>query len=139
MELINCKECGKVFASTGQKICPDCRQTEEEKFELVKDYLWDNPNSTIKKVSEATGVEEELIIKFMRENRLAAEGLLVDYLLKCKRCGTEIKSGTFCESCRSQMINNLKQGVKDQKREKEKKKSKKSEGMFLKDRFKRDN
>ncbi|MFW5749412.1 MAG: flagellar protein [Halanaerobium sp.] len=134
MELINCKECGKLFSSSGQKVCPDCLQGEEEKFEIVKEYLWEHPNSTVKKVSEDTGVEEELIIKFMREDRLAAEGLLVDYKLKCKRCGTEIKTGLFCESCRTKMISDFNQ---NQEAEEEKKKS--SQEMFLKDRFKRDN
>lgn len=132
MELINCKECGKLFSSGGQKVCPDCRQSEEEKFQLVKEFLWDNPNSTVKKVSEETGVEEELIIKFMREDRLASEGLMVDYSLKCKRCGAEIKSGLFCESCRSKMISDFNQGSEPDSDQK-----KKSQEMFLKERFKR--
>lgn len=135
MDLINCKECGKLFASSGKKICPDCRQSEEEKFELVKEYLWDNPNSSIQKVSDETGVEKELIIKFMRENRLAAEGLLIDYTLKCKRCGTEIEAGVFCSSCRNKMVSDFKQEDEPE----EKKKKKPSEEMYLKDRFKRDN
>ncbi|MGP3779851.1 flagellar protein [Halanaerobium saccharolyticum] len=132
MDLINCRECGKLFSSSGQKVCPDCRQSEEEKFQLVKEYLWENPNSTVKKVSAETGVEEELIIKFMREERLASEGLVVDYSLKCKRCGTEIKSGLFCKSCRTKMISGFNQS--DDPAEERKSKSEK---MFLKDRFKR--
>ncbi len=135
MELINCRECGKLFSSAGQKVCPDCRQSEEKKFELVKDYLWDNPNSTVKKVAEETGVEEDIIIKFMREDRLAAEGLLVDYTLKCKRCGAEIKTGLFCNSCRSKMIKDFNQS--EQSADKEEKKE--NQQMFLKDRFKRNN
>lgn len=139
MDLINCKECGKVFASSGKKICPDCRQSEEEKFELVNDYLWENPNSTIKKVSEETGVEKELIIKFMRENRLDAEGLMIDYQLKCEKCGTEIKSGFLCAQCRNKLINDFKGDSQDSDQNDKKEKAKKSDGMFLKDRFKRDN
>lgn len=135
MELINCKECGKLFSSAGQKVCPDCLQGEEEKFEIVKEYLWEHPNSTIKKVAGDTGVEEDLIIKFMREDRLSAEGLLIDYTLKCKRCGTEIKTGLFCNSCRSKMISDFNQG--DEPENKEKKKD--SQEMFLKERFKRNN
>lgn len=138
MKLINCKECGKLFSSTGKKVCPDCRQSEEEKFEKVKDYLWDNPNSTALKVAKETGVEKELIIKFMREDRLAAEGLLIDYTLKCKRCAKEIKSGIFCKSCRAKMINDFGEGEKGEEPKKTKK-SKDSKGMFLKNRFKRNN
>ena len=135
MKLINCKECGRLFSSAGQKVCPDCQNSEEEKFELVKNYLWDNPNSTVKKVSEETGVEEDLIIKFMREDRLAAEGLIVDYTLKCKRCKAEIKSGSFCENCRAKMINDFNQGDDSENKQKQKE----NQEMFLKDRFKRNN
>ena len=136
MELINCKECGRLFSSAGQKVCPDCQNSEEEKFELVKNYLWDNPNSTVKKVSEETGVEEDLIIKFMREDRLAAEGIIVDYTLKCKHCGAEINSGIFCEKCRAKMISDFNKS--DQKKKEKDNKGKKSKGMFLKHRFKKE-
>lgn len=135
MELINCKECGRLFSSSGPKICPDCRQSEEEKFDLVKEYLWENPNSTVKKVAEATGVEEDLIIKFMRNGRLDSEGLMIDYNLECKRCGAEIKSGLLCSSCRSKMISDFNQGDEPEKKEKKKD----NQEMFLKDRFKRNN
>ena len=135
MDLINCKECGKLFSSAGPKVCPDCRQSEEEKFEIVKEYLWENPNSTVKKVNEDTGIDEDLIIKFMREDRLASEGLIIDYTLECKRCGAEIKTGIFCDSCRSKMISDFNQGDEPE----EKKKKKGSQEMFLKERFKRNN
>jgi flagellar operon protein (TIGR03826 family) len=136
MNLINCKECGKVFASAGTKICPDCRRSEEEQFELVKEYLWDNPNSTVPAVSEATGVEEKMIIKFIKEDRLQSEGLDIDYTLKCKSCGKEIESGIYCENCRNKLVSDF--NTKEEKKEKKKDKGKKSDKMFISDRFKRD-
>lgn len=120
MNLINCRECGKVFASAGQKVCPDCRRSEEEKFELVKDYLWDHPNSKVTEVAKATKVEEKLIIKFIKENRLKSEGLDIDYTLKCKICDKEIDSGIYCASCRSKIVSDLNsKKEKKEKREKE--------------------
>lgn len=136
MNLINCQECSKVFASAGSKICPACRQSEEEKFELVKDYLWEQPNSTVKAVSEATGVEEEMIIKFIKANRLQSEGLTIDYSLKCKSCGTAIDAGVYCDSCRNKLVNDFK--AEESPKEKKKSRGKRSEKMFLSDRFKRD-
>ncbi|CCU80833.1 flagellar protein [Halanaerobium saccharolyticum subsp. saccharolyticum DSM 6643] len=136
MNLINCQECGKVFASAGQKVCPNCRKSEEEKYELVKDYLWDHPNSTVKTVSEATGVEEKLIIKFIKDNRLQSDGLAIDYSLKCKICDKEIAAGVYCESCRTKMINDL-SSKPSQETEKDKNKGKKSDKMFISDRFKK--
>ncbi|KXS48328.1 MAG: flagellar protein [Halanaerobium sp.] len=134
MNLINCQECGKVFASAGSKVCPDCRQSEEEKFELVKEYLWDHPNSTVPTVSEATGVKETMIIKFIKEDRLQSEGLDIEYSLKCKTCGREIESGVYCDSCRNKLINDFNSNPK----EKEEEKVNEHEKMFLGDRFKRD-
>ncbi|MFW6273411.1 MAG: flagellar protein [Halanaerobium sp.] len=132
MKLLNCRECGRVFSSAGEAVCPDCKKLEEEKFELVKNYLWDNPNSTIDQVSEETGVERELILKFMKEDRLAADGLVINFKLKCSRCGKEIDSGTFCESCRNSLINEFKQN------DNQKEEDDYGEGeMFLKDRFKK--
>jgi len=136
MNLINCRECGKIFASAGKKICPDCSKSEEEKYELVKDYLWDNPNSRVKTVSDATGVEEKLIIKFIKNNRLQSEGLKIDHTLKCKICDKKIEAGVYCDSCRSKMINDL-SSKPSQETEKDKKKGKKSEKMFISDRFKK--
>jgi flagellar operon protein (TIGR03826 family) len=136
MNLINCRECGKVFASTGQKVCPDCRKSEEEQFELVKDYLWDHPNSKITKVSEATGVEEKIIIKFIKENRLQSSGLKIDHNLECKSCGQKINSGIYCENCRAKMLSDFRSDPEG-KEEGNKKTSKKSNGMFIGDRFKR--
>ena len=133
MKLVNCSECGRVFSSSGSSICPDCRRKEEEEFELVKDYLWDNPNSTVEEVAEETGVDRDRIIKFMKENRLESEGLVIKHSLECKRCGKEISSGIFCSSCRNKMVNELNQKDEEEKPKAEKKK----EQMFLKDRFKR--
>lgn len=137
MNLINCQECGKIFASAGQQVCPACKESDEKKFKLVKDFLWDNPNSTIGVVSEATGVEEKVIIKFIKENRLQSEGLDIDYSLKCKTCGVEIKSGIYCDRCRNKLVNDLNapSAKEDDKKDEKGKKSKK---MFLANRFKRD-
>lgn len=138
MELKNCKKCGKLFSpNASEKVCPVCRNEEEEKFQKVKEYLWDNPNATVEEVHEATGVEEELIIKFVKEDRLIAEGIDIDMLLECERCGTQIKSGRFCESCKEELVSGL-SGDKDKKK-KDKKKDKKSkqQQMYTKDRINR--
>lgn len=133
MKLQNCRKCGRVFSSAGDSVCPDCKKLEEEKFELVKNYLWENPNSTIDQVAEETDVEKELIIKFMKEDRLAADGLVIDFKLKCSRCGKEIDSGTFCESCRNKLVSDFKGSFEEAEEEKEY-----AEGeMFLKDRIKK--
>lgn len=133
MGLANCKECGKLFNLTTSKVCPDCRKSEEEKFELVKEFLYENPKSTIDAVVEGTGVERELIIKFMRDQRLEETGLELNHSLNCKRCGAQISSGKFCSSCKNKLISEIDQSNKAEEKEKKKKGSE----MFLRDRFKR--
>lgn len=138
MELKNCKKCGKLFSpQANEKVCPVCRDEEEEKFKKVKEYLWDNPNASVEEVHEATGVEEELIIKFVKEDRLIAEGIDVDIMLECERCGTQISSGRFCESCKQELVSGLSGDDKKEKKDKDKKKKKKDQQMYTKDRINR--
>ncbi len=135
MELKNCKKCGKLFSpKTNEKVCPVCREEEEEKFKKVKEYLWDHPKASVEEVHEATGVEEELIIKFVKEDRLIAEGIDVDMLLECERCGTQIKSGRFCQSCKQELVSGL-SGDDDKKQDKKQEKKKKDQKMYTKDRI----
>lgn len=138
MDLRNCPKCGKLFAYNGtNKLCPVCRDTEEEKYQKVKDYLWDHPHATIEQVHKDTGVERELIIKFVRDGRLISEGIDFDFMIECERCGTPIASGRFCESCQKELIDGFAGGKKEKKEEN--RKSKRNEKMFIADRIKKKN
>ena len=133
MDLKNCPKCGKLFAKkTSHKLCPVCRDSEEEDFEKVKDYLWDNPNATIDEVHRETGVERETIIKFVRDDRLIAEGIEVNFDLECKRCGEPIAKGKYCASCQRDLVNGFNPNKSDKKN---KKKGKSQDKMFTKERI----
>ena len=84
MDLKNCVECGRTFASKdGEKLCKRCLDKKvEDDFKKVRDYLYDHPGADISDVSEHTGVEEK------------------NSILKCKSCGKPIKSGRLCEECK---------------------------------------
>lgn len=135
MDLRNCPRCGKLFAYDGtHKLCPVCRNDEEEDFQKVKDYLWDNPHATIEKVHEETGVERETIIKFIKDNRLIAEGIELDFLLECERCGAPISHGRYCEKCRQKLLEGFSMDYpEEQIRKKERTKDK----MFVVDRIRK--
>ena len=142
MDLTNCRECGKAFVynNVGPKKCEECRKNQEEKFEIVKEYLWDNPNASIEKVHEETGVEKDLIISYVKEDRLVAEGLDVELMEECDRCGRKIAEGRFCEKCQQELVNGLKGSSGNNKksgRGKRKKSGKSGQGMFLKDRIRK--
>ncbi len=106
---------------------------EEEDFEKVKEYLKDNPRSSINTVSEETGVEKKIIIEFIKNDRLIAEDLEIDVTIKCQRCGKEIKHGKYCESCVSEMKDEIESLTKKEK--KEIKKSNRGHNMYVNDRF----
>ncbi len=132
MNLKNCPRCGKLFSDDGvHKICPACRQEEEENFNKVKEYLWDNPNSTIDRVSEETGVNRKTIVKFVREERLLSEGLTIAGGVTCERCGALITHGRFCEKCRDELVG----GFSKESKDREKKNQRKTGEMFLKNRI----
>ena len=73
--LRNCPKCGRVFAYVGRGICPRCLEQEEEDFKLVRTYIRENPGATIIEVSEATEIDEQTILRFLKEGRLVSRGL----------------------------------------------------------------
>ncbi|SHH20011.1 flagellar protein [Tepidibacter thalassicus] len=115
MELVNCKKCGRMFGSeNGQIYCSKCRGNEDEDFKKVRDYLYDNPGASVKEVSEETGVKEQTIIRFLKQERIE---ILEDEnaLLKCERCGVSIKTGRYCEKCKAEMKKELGSALKNLK------------------------
>ncbi|MBD5135165.1 MAG: flagellar protein [Lachnospiraceae bacterium] len=107
MDVRNCKDCGRLFNYIGgPRICSECRQKLEEKFQQVKRYIYDNKDAPISQVSEENDVSVQQIKQWVREERLSftdesAVGL------ECESCGELIHTGRFCESCKKKLANNL--------------------------------
>ena len=109
MALENCKGCGKVFMRLKTDICPECQKVEDEALNKVQKFLKENPKVDMDPaaLSEETGVDEALILKFIRKNRLVVKtprktgegGKLV-----CASCGTPILSGTLCRVCNNALF-----------------------------------
>ena len=121
MEVKVCRGCKKMFQYiTGPVLCPKCKQLEEEQFLKVKDYLRENPGSTMYAVTQATGVSAALIEKFLKQGRLqVAENSPI--ALICERCGKKIPTGKFCNACKKEISEEL-TGVKNSIVAKEKEK-----------------
>ena len=103
MEIKNCRRCGKMFSYMGgMPICGQCKQKEEEDFQLVKKYLYDHSGASMQEVSDACEVSAEKITRFLREGRLEVrEGSNV--VLECEKCGKSIRSGRLCIDCSKQL------------------------------------
>lgn len=111
MEVTNCKGCGRLFnAMTRQKLCPQCVQQLEEKFQEVKKYLRENPNASIDAIAQDNDVSVKQIKQWVREERLTfSEGSGVG--IECEQCGRMILTGRFCDTCRGKIASNLMSAV----------------------------
>ena len=107
MNVRNCRKCGKVFNYfAGPPICQVCRTEAEEKFQTVKKYVYEHHGAPINEVSETCEVEAAQIQQWIREERLAfAEDSPIS--IACEKCGIMIKTGRFCQKCKNDMTNTL--------------------------------
>ncbi|WP_371069784.1 TIGR03826 family flagellar region protein [Sediminibacillus sp. JSM 1682029] len=107
-ELMNCPRCGTLFVSGVRSICQDCYKEEERAYTTVYDFLRPRKNrqATIPEIVEATGVDEEIIFKFVKERRLRASQF-PNLTYPCERCSTKISEGKLCHSCQTEMKSDL--------------------------------
>ena len=129
MNVTNCKGCGRLFNQlNSEKLCPECTQKLEDKFQEVKNYLNDNPGTSINELAEKTEVSTKQIKQWVREERLVfAEGSLDG--IECEQCGALIRTGRFCDKCKAAMTNNLMSAIDRPKVEAPKKKEREKERM----------
>ena len=69
-----CRECGRLFGFLPRGVCIDCQDLREQRFQAVKEYLGDNGRASIIQTATDTGVEEGLIVGWIREGRLEYAG-----------------------------------------------------------------
>ena len=116
MTLKNCAKCGRMFSATlDQKHCSKCTENDEEEFKVVREYIYDNPGCNIGEVAEATEVDEDKILKFLKQGKLELKGEGVGY--GCDKCGINITSGKYCEKCTYELSHGLKEAFGLNKKE----------------------
>jgi len=114
----NCRKCGRIFNYIGgTPICPVCRKEEEDDFQKVKRYLYENPGASITQVSTELDITIEKIKRFLKDGRLEITGDDGNMVLECENCGKSIRSGRFCEECERNLASGLKSAAKDIKNE----------------------
>lgn len=107
MDVRNCKDCGKMFNYIGgPPLCITCLKKLDDKFAIVKEYIYDNPGVDIQQVSQENEVSVQQIKKWIKEEKLSfSEDSQVG--LECESCGTMIRTGRFCVHCKDKMANTL--------------------------------
>ncbi|SER41670.1 flagellar protein [Lachnobacterium bovis] len=133
MEIINCKECGRLFNYlSGPRICEDCKRKIEQKFQDVKQYLEKNPNASLDQIAKDNDVTVKQIKLWIREERLILSSPSPDGIL-CEKCGKPICTGKLCEECKKEVASGLQEAFKkpDAPVEPKKKKDNKNRMRFL--------
>lgn len=107
MQTLSCKICGKLFNYMGgMKLCPSCTNKMEDKFQEVKEYIYDNKNATIQEVSRECEVPTQQIQRWIKDERLAfADDSPL--CLQCESCGASIKTGRYCSECKKKLEEGL--------------------------------
>lgn len=132
LNLKNCPRCGRVFpAGAGRDICSKCMEAEDDDYAIVRRYVRDHPRSTVIEVAEETGVDEEVILQYLRDGRLMSNTF--SSVINCERCGKSIRGGRYCDSCLN-VIDAQIRGVDPPKEDEPKAKNlgKSSKGMHTK-------
>ena len=122
MEVRTCKSCGRMFNGVGRSpLCPSCAEKLEEKFQQVKEYVWEHRTATMQDISDNNDVSVKQIRQWVREERLSfADDSPVG--LECEKCGATIKTGRFCENCKNKLNSDLSSVMRKPETPKEKKK-----------------
>ena len=115
MNIIQCKTCKKPFHSLGSRICHDCLKKIDEDFIIVRDYIYENRNTRIDKVSEDTGVDKSTILYLLKEGRLTLDNPDSEGLLLCELCKKPISSGRMCDECKGKVASSMDKSIKGNK------------------------
>ena len=115
MELKNCSTCHKLFKypGFGYLLCPNCRQTDEAQFQLVKKFLDQYPGAGGKEVFLATGVPINTLIKWVRSGRLISSNA-INLGAVCDICGEPVCTGRLCVKCQADAVRRFKETESDE-------------------------
>jgi len=117
LSLARCPRCGEIFSKGKFDICPSCRSSENEKIDLLKHYVDENPKATVEMLVTVSGLKEEEILDYIRENRLIIESDVLK--ITCESCGETIITGTICRACRQKMANKFSAALDPLKRKRD--------------------
>jgi flagellar operon protein (TIGR03826 family) len=121
MELSNCPKCDALFVKNKfRDVCDACYKQEEKDFDKVYQFIRkrENRTATMSQVVEATGVQEELIIKFVKTGRLRTS-MFPNLGVPCEKCGRLTRDGRLCGGCSGTLQSELTQFENEETRRRE--------------------
>ena len=108
-ELRDCPKCGSFFNYTGVRdVCHKCAANEEDLYQVVYRFLRKRENraATADRIEEATGVEKDLLYKWVRKGRLQP-ALFPNLGYPCDNCGRLTQTGKLCDKCMQEIKSEL--------------------------------
>ena len=117
MEVKSCRRCRALFHHVvGPTLCEKCKRKDEDDFQKVKDYLYDNPGASMTQVCTDVDVTVRQVQQYLRDGRLtvAKDSPLG---IECERCKVRISTGRYCEECTAAMTNQFSATTKGMKKD----------------------
>ncbi|MEX2461886.1 MAG: hypothetical protein WD469_11445 [Paenibacillaceae bacterium] len=119
-EVQNCPICGNIFRKTTWPICQECKKTMENELSKCIEFIRRNRQTTMSQLIDQTGVDEQNIIKYIRDGKINIMDL-PNLSYPCDLCESPIRKGNLCYKCRLKLntdIDNMKrQEVKDREKQ----------------------
>jgi hypothetical protein len=84
----------------------------EHHYETCVEYLRKNKGTNIQELSDATEISIKEITRFIREGRISIANA-PNMMLPCEVCGTLIREGHMCDSCRARLTKDLANAAKE--------------------------
>lgn len=106
MNLDNCPRCGRLFVKNLMGLCQPCIKDLEHEYEICVKYLRENRGTNIQELSDATEISIKEITRFIREGRISIANA-PNMMYPCEVCGTLIRDGHMCDSCRNRLRKDL--------------------------------
>ncbi|CDQ38998.1 MULTISPECIES: TIGR03826 family flagellar region protein [Virgibacillus] len=130
-ELANCTRCDRLFVKGIRNVCFNCYKEEEASFQTVSSFLrkQQNRQATLEEIVDETGVEEQLIIKFIKEGRLHPASF-PNLTYPCTHCKKPISSGNVCKQCSEALRRDLESFEEQEKRTNQSMEKRKTYYMF---------
>ncbi|OKP85831.1 flagellar protein [Paenibacillus helianthi] len=112
MNLDNCPRCGRLYVKNIMDLCQPCIKDLEHQYETCVSYLRENRGTNIQELSDATEIPIKEITRFIREGRISIANA-PNMMYPCEVCGTLIREGHMCDSCRNRLRKDLTNAVKE--------------------------
>ncbi|WP_025688181.1 TIGR03826 family flagellar region protein [Paenibacillus zanthoxyli] len=112
MNIDNCPRCGRIYIKNVIELCQSCVKELEHQYEICVKYLREHRTATIQELSDATEISIKEITRFIREGRISIANA-PNMMYPCEVCGTLIREGHMCDSCRSRLTKDLMNASKE--------------------------